>query len=276
MAKNELLENILDDLSLIKDKDLERDSRLDRIESAINELVKRNSVLEEDVPCDVLKQAVLDGIVEYYAANYRHTEVLFEDNIRKIHSVINEIDGEWLKKHWAKEDEVAKHKHDLLVSQRTAQSIYTIPMVAEWAPEYSPEIQRTIRFIGMKMLAEDEPADTAHALLKVWGDALSRITTPPPPEPPSLKAWIKYKRQQAGKSLFPQPKGYGLHIIIYGGIAIMICLSLYQNAVMDLDRTNRIFYHNVIKNTDGSKDYHELDSLIHSNDFFKTYRTLDR
>lgn len=44
---------------------------------------------------------------------------------------------------------------------------------------------------------------------------------------------------------------------------------------MELDRTNRIFYHYVIKNANGAKDYHELDSLVHSNDFFKTYRTLN-
>lgn len=45
---------------------------------------------------------------------------------------------------------------------------------------------------------------------------------------------------------------------------------------MDLDRTNRIFYHNVIRNEQRAKDYYALDSLIHSNSFFKTYRTLDR
>lgn len=42
---------------------------------------------------------------------------------------------------------------------------------------------------------------------------------------------------------------------------------------MDLDRTNRLFYKNVIINE--KKDYQELDSLIHSNSFFKTYWTLE-
>lgn len=55
----------------------------------------------------------------------------------------------------------------------------------------------------------------------------------------------------------------------------MICLSLYQCAIMDLDRTNRIFYRYVIKNPNGAKDYHELDSLIRSKDLFKTYRALE-
>ena len=69
-------------------------------------------------------------------------------------------------------------------------------MVAEWAPECSPEIQRVMRFVELKTFAEDEPAETTHAILKVWGDALLRITTPPPPEPPSLRTWLRYKWQQ--------------------------------------------------------------------------------
>nr|WP_314475797.1 hypothetical protein [uncultured Prevotella sp.] len=46
--------------------------------------------------------------------------------------------------------------------------------------------------------------------------------------------------------------------------------------MMDLDRTNRIFYQYVILNEKRAKDYQELGSLIHNNEFFKSYRTLDR
>ena len=44
---------------------------------------------------------------------------------------------------------------------------------------------------------------------------------------------------------------------------------------MNLDRTNRIFYKEVIMDEKRKKDYQELDSLIHSNSFFKTYRSLE-
>ena len=207
MAKNELLENILDDLSVLKEKDEARDQRLDRIEAALGEMVKAAGSTQpttsttqaestNSISYDTLKCAIRDGMTEYHETSPKHTDFLTEENIRKLHSVINKADGEWLKKHWAKQDEEAKKKHDLLAGKRTAQGIQTIPMVAEWASEYSPEIQRTIRFIGLKTLDEDEPAETAHAILKVWGDALSRITAPPPPEPPSLMAWLKYKWQQ--------------------------------------------------------------------------------
>lgn len=285
MAKNELLENILDELSVLKEKDEARDQRLDRIEVTLGELVKAagstlpttstsKALSENIIPYDALKGAIRDGMTEYHETSPKHTDFLTEENIRKLHSVLNKADGEWLKKHWTKQDEEAKKKHDLLASKRTAQGIQTIPMVAEWASEYSPEIQRTIRFIGLKTLDEDEPAETAHTLLKIWGDALSRITAPPPPEPPSLMAWLKYKWQQV-KVFLRKRRAISYTLLLMGGLATMICLSFYQSAVMDLDRTNRIFYHYVIKNTNAANDYHELDSLIHTKDFFKTYKTLD-
>lgn len=52
-------------------------------------------------------------------------------------------------------------------------------------------------------------------------------------------------------------------------------LSLYQSRVMDLDRTNRIFYKEVIMDEKRKERYHELDSLIHSNSFFRTYWSLE-
>ena len=60
-------------------------------------------------------------------------------------------------------------------------------------------------------------------------------------------------------------------------IAILsrIGVSLYQNRVMDIDRTNRIFYKKVIMDEKRKKNYQELDSLIYSDSFFKTYWSLE-
>ena len=38
---------------------------------------------------------------------------------------------------------------------------------------------------------------------------------------------------------------------------------------MDLDRTNRIFYKKVIMDEKRKERYHELDSLIHSDSYFR-------
>lgn len=127
-----------------------------------------------------------------------------------------------------------------------------------------------IRYIGMKIIDENESVEKAHAILKVWGDALQTITSPKPSPPPTLKSWWFYRwnrfRQRTDK--------WGLlqwYLVILGIIACVLFSSLYQNRVMDLDRTNRIFYKKVIMDEKRKRNYQELDSLIHSDSFFKTY-----
>ena len=58
-------------------------------------------------------------------------------------------------------------------------------------------------------------------------------------------------------------------------LASIFFSSLYQNRVMNLDRTNRIFYKEVIMDEKRKERYHELDSLIHSDSFFRTYWSLE-
>ena len=64
-------------------------------------------------------------------------------------------------------------------------------------------------------------------------------------------------------------------LVIIGITACIFFSSMHQKMTMDLDRTNRLFYKNVIINEKRKKDYLELDPLIHSNSFFKTYWTLE-
>lgn len=112
--------------------------------------------------------------------------------------------------------------------------------------------------------------EKAHAILKIWGDAPQTITSHKASSPPTLKSWWFYRwnrfRQRTDK--------WGLlqwYLVILGIIACVLFSSLYQNRVMNLDRTNRIFYKKVIMDEKRKKNYHELDSLIHSDSFFKTY-----
>ena len=78
MAKNELLEDILDDLSVMKEKDEARDQRLDRIEAALGELVKAAGSTQpttsttqaestNSISYDALKGAIRDGMTEYHS-----------------------------------------------------------------------------------------------------------------------------------------------------------------------------------------------------------------
>lgn len=69
----------------------------------------------------------------------------------------------------------------------------TIEQVTEWAPQYSIEIQRTIRYLGIKIIDEEESVEKAHAILKICGDALQTITSPKASSPPTLKSWWLYR-----------------------------------------------------------------------------------
>lgn len=40
----------------------------------------------------------------------------------------------------------------------------------------------------MKIIDENESVEKAHAILKIWGDALQTITSPKPSPPPTLNA----------------------------------------------------------------------------------------
>ena len=107
----------------------------------------------------------------------------------------------------------------------------TIEQVAEWAPQYSLEIQRTIRYVGMKILDENEFVEKAHAILKIWGDALQTITSPKPFPPPTLKSWWFYRwnrfKQRTDKWRLLQ-----WYLVILGIIACVLFSSLYQSRVM--------------------------------------------
>ena len=103
---------------------------------------------------------------------------------------------------------------------------------------------------------------------------LQTITSPKPSPSPTLKSWWLYRwngfKQRTDK--------WGLlqwYLVILGIIACVLFSSLYQNRVMDLDRTNRIFYKEVIMDEKRKERYHEQDSLIHSDSFFRTYWSLE-
>lgn len=76
MTKNELLEEILDELSVIKGKDEARDKQLADILSTLKELLDKfaqipqngkndNAPLGNDLAYGTLKDAVYDGMADY-------------------------------------------------------------------------------------------------------------------------------------------------------------------------------------------------------------------
>ena len=284
MAKsNEQLEDILDDLSVIKSNNATTEQRLSNIETLLAKLATKEDVAPiipvastsaTSIPYDEIKNAVHEEMDSYYNAMSDSAELLSDKTLKRLGTIFIELYVEEIEKYLEKDEKERECKRNVYLQKRKAQGLMTIEQVAEWAPQYSLEIQRTIRYIGMKILDENESVEKAHAILKIWGDALQTITSPKPSPPPTLKLWWLYRwnrfKQRTDK--------WGLlqwYLIILGIIASIFFSSLYQSRVMDLDRTNRVLYKKIIMNEKRKKDYQELDSLIHSDSFFKTYWNLE-
>ena len=284
MAKsNEQLEDILDDLSVIKSNNAATEQRLSNMETLLAKMATKEDVAPiipvastsaTSIPYDEIKNAVHEEMDSYYNAMSDSAELLSDKTLKRLGTIFIELYVEEIEKYLEKDEKERERKRSVYMQKRKAQGLITIEQVAEWAPQYSLEIQRTIRYIGMKILDENESVEKAHAILKVWGDALQTITSHKASSSPTLKSWWFYRwnrfRQRTDK--------WGLvqwYLVILGIIACVLFSSLYQSRVMDLDRTNRIFYKNVIMDEKRKKDYQELDSLIHSDSFFKTYWSLE-
>lgn len=281
MAKsNEQLEDILDDLSVIKSNNAATEQKLCNIETLLEKLTTKDdatpiaSTSPASIPYDEIKNAVNEGMDNYYNDMPDSADIISDKTLKRLATIFNSLYAEEMKRYLEKDEKERVHKRNEYLQKRKAQGLLTIEQVAEWAPQYSVEIQRTIRYIGMKILGEDESVEKAHAILKIWGDALQTITSPKPSPPPTMKLWWLYRWDKFKQ----RTNNWGLlqwYFIILGIIANVLFSSLYQSKVMDLDRTNRIFYKKIVMDEKRKKDYQELDSLIHSDSFFKTYWSLE-
>ena len=255
MAKlNEQLEDILDDLSVIKSNNAATEQRLSNIENILAKLATKEKVAPitplastsaTSIPYDEIKNAVHEEMDSYYNAMYDSAELLSDMTLKRLGTIFIELYVEEIEKYLEKDEKERKCKRNVYLQKRKAQGLMTIEQVAEWAPQYSLEIQRTIRYIGMKIIDENESVEKAHAILKIWGDALQTITSPKPSPPPTLKSWWLY-RWNRFKQMTDKWRLLQWYLVILGIIAYVLFSSLYQNRVMDLDRTNRIFYKKVI------------------------------
>lgn len=284
MAKaNEQYEEILDELSILKSKNIASEQRLANIENLLAKLATKEDVAQvahvstitnAHIPHDEIRNVIHEEMAKYNTAISDSVEFLSDKTLKRLGTIFIELYSEDIKTCLEKDEKERESRRNKYLQQRKVQGLLTIEQVAEWAPQYSSEIQRTIRYIGMKILDEDESIEKAHAILKIWGDALQTITTPKTSSPPTLKSWWLYRWNRFKQST----NKWGLlqwYLVLLGIIACVLFSSLYQNRVMDFDRTNCIFYKKVIMNEKIKKDYQELDSLIHADSFFKTYWNLN-
>lgn len=265
--QNEQLEDILDELSVIKESVEIYNTKLSNIEAMLSQQAsdEREKMESKDFMPHIsenhLEEAIRQGMESYFSNDKSRKFFLSDERIKLMGDTFISMYATELQKRWKQLDDKEKQRRKEYSHKRTLQGINTIDQMAEWASEYSPEIQRTIRFIGLKVLDKDEPIETTHTILKIWGDVLQTITNPKPATPLTLKAWWLYKWQRFKEST----DKWGMlqwYLIILGLLACILFSALYQERVMKRDRLNRIFYQYVIKDKGMKKDYQKLDSLF--------------
>lgn len=267
MAKsNEQLEDILDDLSVIKNNNVATGQRLGNIENLLAKLAAKEEVAPITpvastsavfIPYDEIKSAVHEEMDSYFNTMSDSAELLSDKTLKRLGTIFIELYVEEIEKYLEKDEKERECKRNVYLQKRKAQGLMTIEQVAEWAPQYSLEIQRTIRYIGMKIIDENESVEKAHAILKVWGDALQTITSPKPSPPPTLKSWWFY-RWNRFKQMTDKWRLLQWYLVILGIIASIFFSSLYQERIMKRDRLNRMFYQYVIKDENLKKEYLKL------------------
>ena len=263
--QNDQLEDILDELSVIKENVEAYNTKLANIESLLSQQPSNENIESNDstpyISENHLREAIRQGIEGYFNNEELCCSILSDERIKLMGDTFISMYAAELQKRWKQLDDKEKQRREEYFHKRTIQGINTIAQMKEWASEYPPEIQRTIRFIGLKILDKDEPVETTHTILKIWGNALQAITNPKPAPPPTLKAWWLYKWQRFKAST----DKWGMlqwYLIILGLSACILFSCLYQERVMKRDRLNRVFYRYVIKDDGSKKDYLELDSLL--------------
>lgn len=151
------------------------------------------STSADSIPYDEIKNAVHEEMDSYYNAMSDSAELLSDKTLKRLGTIFIELYVEEIEKYLEKDEKERECKRNVYLQKRKAQGLMTIEQVAEWAQQYSLEIQRTIRYIGMKILDENESVEKAHAILKMRGDALQTITSSKPSPPPTLKSWGLYR-----------------------------------------------------------------------------------
>ena len=174
MAKlNEQLEDILDDLSVIKSNNAATEQRLSNIETLLAKLAMKEedvpitpvaSTSAASIPYDEIKSAVHEEMDSYFNAMSDSVELLSDKVLKRLGTIFIELYVEEIEKYLEKDEKERECKRNVYLQKRKAQGLMTIEQVAEWAPQYSLEIQRTIRYIGMKIIDENESVEKAHAI----------------------------------------------------------------------------------------------------------------
>lgn len=161
-----------------------------------------------------------------------------------------------------KENNEAEKKR--LVEVYTAHEIYTLEQMDGWASEYPVPVRRWMRWIGKHLFDDNEPKEKVHEALKVIGDCMMAAGFKSKTEfatEPTFRAVLLYKWRKV-KPWLVRRKLWCYYLFFIMGLAALLCLGIYHNRVMQMDKTNRIFYKTVIQTRHDAEIWQDIDSIV--------------
>jgi len=142
--------------------------------------------------------------------------------------------------------------------------IRTMEQMEGWASEYPVPVRRWMRWIGKNLFNDDEPKETVHEALKVIGDCMMAAGLKPKVDPasePTFRAVLQYKWRKV-KPWLVRRKLWCYYAFFLLGLAALLCFGIYHNRVMQMDKTNRIFYKTVIQTRHDAEIWQDIDSIV--------------
>lgn len=249
--------------------------KLDAIMSAVKELAdqknhtdgRQNVASSEDktVTTDNFNDCVKNGyhgLQEKLAAEQKG--LLFDQDIENIGVKFKEkydafMDG--LVKHGKESDEKEKKHLDEVYDKH---EIRTLEQMEGWASEYPVPVRRWMRWFGKRFFNDNEPKETVHAALRIMGDCLMAAGLKPKADPvpePTFRAALDCKWRKV-KPWLVRRKLWCYYLFFVMGFATLLCFGLYHNRVMQMDKTNRIFYQTVIQTRRDAEIWQDIDSIV--------------
>lgn len=73
-----------------------------------------------------------------------------------------------------------------------------------------------------------------------------------------VRRWMRW----LGKNIFDDDEPKENYLFFLLGLASLLCLGIYHNRVMQMDKTNRIFYKTVIQTRRDAEIWQDIDSIV--------------
>ena len=190
--------------------------------------------------------------------------LLFDKDLENIGEKFKTKYDEFTEKLITKGNENRDAEKKRLSEVYTAHEIGTMEQMEGWASEYSEPVRRWMRWLGKHLFDDDEPKEKVHEALKIIGDCMMAAGFKPKTEPasePTFHAVLLYKWRKL-KPWLVRRKLWCYYLFFILGLVALLCFGIYHNRVMQMDKTNRIFYKTVIQTRRDAEIWQDIDSIV--------------